>query len=491
MHADGSPYRAAEYPLARSLLHAEVIVREESLYRRADGVVRRFLSSSAPVLDGQGRVVAGVTVFYDITEQREAEARTAVLTEATATLSASLDYDTTLARVAELAVPEFSDWCLVHMKEDDGSARAVAVAHRDPAKARTARDLLMRSHLNPDASGATAQVIRTGKPFLTDNISEAELATTARTPEHLAFLKSLGLRSAFLLPLTARGQILGAISFTMGESGRRFDPVDRPSIEELVRRASMAVDNARLYAQAQAAIRARDEFLAMASHDLRSPLASLRLQTHLLQEKRLDGDRTTETTLIKGIDRASARIIAMLDNLLDVSRIHAGRISLELEDIDLADLARDALERQQELLERAGCSWSVNAPQPVVGHWDRLRLEQVLMNLVSNAAKYGAGHAVEVSVQSAPGAGILRVRDGGIGISAEDCAKLFQPFERVGNKAASRGTGLGLWIVRTIVEAMGGSVRVFSEPGHGATFEVALPTRPPEGVTEAAKPKQA
>jgi PAS domain S-box-containing protein len=479
IHADGTSYAAEKYPIVRTILHGEVIKSEHVRFRRRNGDVRDFSVNATPVRDSQGRMLAGVVVLSDITEQREAEARATFLVQATEALASSLDYRTTLTKVAELSVPRIADWCSIHVWEEGRTIRAVATAHHDPAKAQLVRELLDRYPINPDAAGPIIQVLRTGKPLLIENVSDADIVATARSEEHLHLLRTAGLKSVLVLPLVARDEVLGAIAFTMAESGRRFSPQSRDLAEELVRRAALAIDNARLYKDAQEAIQARDDFLSMASHDLRSPLAGLLLRSHFLLDvaQKSPGDLRRETTLpsVLAIDRQVTRIATMLDALLDVSRIHAGRLTLELEEVDLATVAREVVGRLDELLQKSGCTWRLDAAAPVIGRWDRLRIEQVVMNLVSNAAKYGAGHPVEISVGAANGRASLRVTDHGVGISPEHQTKLFQRFERVGDKNAFQGTGLGLWIVRNIVEAMDGRIRVESEVGQGATFIVTLP----------------
>ncbi len=231
-------------------------------------------------------------------------------------------------------------------------------------------------------------------------------------------------------------------------------------------------------AEAEAAVRARDQFVSVASHELTTPLTALRLQAQTTLRAARNAALTPEKAAAfaenaaKQIDRL-ARLVA---DLLDLSRIQAGKLKIEPEDdVDLAAVAREVAGRYAELLAREGSELRLGADAPVVGKWDRLRLEQVMTNLLSNAVKYGKGKPIEVSVEDLGAAARLVVRDQGIGIGAEDQKRIFEPFQRAAPESGYRGLGLGLYIVRQIVEAHRGSVRVESAPGAGATFVVELP----------------
>ncbi|HYO72851.1 MAG TPA: HAMP domain-containing sensor histidine kinase, partial [Archangium sp.] len=235
------------------------------------------------------------------------------------------------------------------------------------------------------------------------------------------------------------------------------------------------VDNARLYREAQEAIRLRDEFLSIASHELKTPLTSLRLQLSLLE--RLLGPQALERLggKLEGAHRQVDRLASLVATLLDVGRIATGSISLELSEVDFTLAVREALERLREVFAQAGCTVTFQARGPVVGWWDALRLDQVIVNLLTNAAKYGQGRPITVTVEADREQARLTVRDEGIGIAAEALPRLFGRFERAVSVRHYGGLGLGLYISRQIIEALGGRVSVDSRPGEGATFTVELP----------------
>ncbi|MFP2928798.1 ATP-binding protein [Pyxidicoccus sp. 3LG] len=234
----------------------------------------------------------------------------------------------------------------------------------------------------------------------------------------------------------------------------------------------------------QEAIRARDEFLSVASHELKTPLTSLGLRLHAFG-RAIDTDPDSEMGKrygreVAAMRRQVTRLAELIDGLLDVSRISTGRLKIHRESVDLVALVQEMVARFVPEAERAGCMLEFQPPAtPCVGSWDRLRLEQVVSNLLSNALKYGAEQPVHVHVEEEAGRARLWVRDEGIGISPEAHARIFQKFERAVSERHYGGLGLGLYVVRTLVEAMGGTIRVESQPGEGATFIVELPLQAP------------
>jgi signal transduction histidine kinase len=218
------------------------------------------------------------------------------------------------------------------------------------------------------------------------------------------------------------------------------------------------------------AVRARDDFLSVASHELRTPLTSLQLQIQLVRRGKRDAAGALEVA-----NRQTQRLAKLIEKLLDVSRVRGGALSLDPEPIDAAALARDVAAREEADAHRAGTALLVDAPEPLVGRWDRAALDQVLSNLLQNAIKYGAGKPVSVRAQREGASAVLVVQDHGIGIAPEDHQRIFERFERAASSRNYSGLGLGLWIAREIVSAHGGRLSVVSSPGSGATFRVELP----------------
>jgi signal transduction histidine kinase len=276
--------------------------------------------------------------------------------------------------------------------------------------------------------------------------------------------------------------VLGAITVVWAESERRYDEEDLDFMLELGRRAAYAVENARLYRELQNAVRVRDDFLSIAGHELRTPLAALQLNlqtiSRVLLKQPLQDRERVEERISRTLDNVS-RLDRLIDELLDVSRITSNRLKLEPSEVELGALVHEVTGRLAESAAKAGSRIDVEAPGPIVGRWDRLRLEQVVSNLVSNALKYGRGLPVRVEARlEADGAGaVLRVHDAGIGIDAVHQKRIFERFERAVSDRHYGGLGLGLWIVRQVVEASGGTISVESTPDVGSSFTVRLPLK--------------
>jgi signal transduction histidine kinase len=393
-------------------------------------------------------------------------------------LASSLDYAVTLERVAQLTVPTLADWCVVHILEDDRLVQ-LAVAHVDPSKVKLAYEIQRRYPTPQHAPQGVAAVARGGQSEIHPTISDEMLVRSARDEEHLRITRELGLRSAMIVPLVARGRSLGAITMIRAESADPYGADDLALAEELGRRAGIAVDNARLFGETQEAVKIRDDFLSIAGHELRTPLTALMLQVGSLRRAGERGDGDLLAKLPERIDKMAAngaRLERLIDTLLDVSRITTQRLHLDFEPMDLEALAREIVDRFSEESERAGSPIALTAV-PAPGIWDRARLDQVMTNLLSNALKYGPGRPVEVEVQADAERAILTVRDHGIGIDPRNQKRIFGRFERAVSERHYGGFGLGLWIAREIVEAHGGEIMVTSTPGQGACFTVTLPRK--------------
>ncbi|HKD12070.1 MAG TPA: HAMP domain-containing sensor histidine kinase, partial [Thermoanaerobaculia bacterium] len=234
-----------------------------------------------------------------------------------------------------------------------------------------------------------------------------------------------------------------------------------------------------LLKEAQEAARVREEFLSMAGHELRTPLTTLQLRLRTLRRRLEIGDLESAREAVRRTERDFERLTRLTEEILDVTRITAGRLVLEVEEVDLGGLVREACDEFRDAAARVGSELRVDAPS-VQGLWDRSRLDQVATNLLSNAVKFGEGKPIEVRVQACPGGAVLVVRDHGIGMSREDQSRIFQRFERAVSRRSYGGMGLGLWITRQIVQAHGGRIAVESDLGNGSTFRVDLPMAVPQ-----------
>jgi PAS domain S-box-containing protein len=450
----------------------------ETEYVRADGS-RVPVTLAALGLEGPDRLLVMV---QDQTPRRRVEEALRFLSDASRELAeVKAEPDAILTGVAHLAASAVATWCLVDLLSEDGMFRRVAAAHREPRGEKLLREAPRYPPIT-DGNSPLFQALARGESRLYPDFLAEHRRQMARAPEQQLLLERLGARSLMLVPMRSRGQVVGLLTFAWAEPGRRYGPEDLEMVEELGRRVVVAVDNARLYHEAKDAVRLRDEFLGIASHELKTPLTPLRLKLQMLQ-RQMSGAPQESTPLatervsesLEVALRQVRKLAHLVDSLLDVSRITAGRLRLELEELDLSSVAAELLSRFSPSAVQHGCALELHAPGPVFGRWDRLRVEQVVTNLLSNALKYGAGRPVVIRVEEDGERARLTVKDQGIGIAEADLTRIFERFERAVSDRHYGGLGLGLYITRQIVEAFGGTVRVASQPGQGSTFTLELP----------------
>jgi signal transduction histidine kinase len=350
-----------------------------------------------------------------------AEQRSAFLAEASATLAGSLEYEQTLRTVAALAVPHIADWCAVDVLNDADEIERLAVAHTDPAKIELARQLQQRYPDRLDRPGGVGQVLRTGVPALYAEITDEMVAAGARDEEHRRALLALTIRSVMIVPLSAHGRTLGAISFVQAESGRRYGQADLAFAQEVAARAALAVDNARTYRQLAAANRAKDEFLATLSHELRTPLNAVLGWVRMLRVGAVTGAKAARA--LEVIERNADAQLELVEDLLDVSRIITGKLRLDIARVDLEAIVRAAVETIQPAAAAKRLTLEVQldeAAGPLVA--DAARLQQAVWNLLSNAIRFTpAGGAVAVRVARTESEVAIEVRDTGEGSRRRCC----------------------------------------------------------------------
>jgi signal transduction histidine kinase len=419
-------------------------------------------------------------------------ARAGLLSKVSAELGESLDPRLTLHGVLRRVVPAFADWGTATYVPEEGTLERVAVEHRDPARADACERYL--HGLDPAAHAEdTLGQVALGRTLFEPRLTRERLASFAQHPAHLELLETLGTGSAILLPLRTRGRVLGVLSFLREPSSPPFDAQDLAFAEDVTHRTALAVDNARLFqaerearAALEQAVATRDDFLSVASHELRTPLTALKLQldgTRRAVEKAGPSVPEVVGERLLGLERQVQRLTGLIGTLLDFTRLSAGRLQLEPARVDLSALVREGVLRTREAQDPARASpLELDSPGALFGHWDPLRLEQVITNLLTNAVKYGRERPIHVRVWQEDATAMLAVRDEGIGIAPADQARVFERFERAASPRHYAGLGLGLWITRELVTAMGGRISVESAPGAGSTFTVALPLQGGEGT---------
>jgi PAS domain S-box-containing protein len=487
--------RQVEGGFARAF-RGETSIRELSIVR-SDGERRIVRSAVAPIESG-GTIDLAVSVTTDVTEtkryeneraellEREREARARAesaeagqrfLSEATAILASSLEHEKTLERITALAVPSLADWCSVDLVGADGKLRTVSIVHADPSKREIARELAERYSVRPDAPYGAPEVTRTGRPQLTSDIPDELLVRIAHNERHLAILRELGLASYIVVPLSVQDRVFGALSLATGRaSGRRYGPAELELATHLGQRAGLAIENARLYREVQDAVKLREQVLAVVSHDLRNPLGVVRVAADGMLRRARDWHEPLLTKNAETIRRSTSRMEHLIGDLLDMARIHAGKLKVERRPHPVDALVHEAVEAYDATAVEQGIGLRTDVDVGgLYADCDRDRILQVFSNLLGNALKF-CWRGDEITVRARPDADEIRfeVSDTGPGIPADERAHVFEAYwsaERRGKK----GTGLGLFITRGVIEAHGGRLWVESEVGRGTTFVFTLP----------------
>ncbi len=433
---------------------------------------------ASPVVDGS-TVRFVVNAFEDVTERKRTEERLRLLADAGAAVAATTDYEAALQSLAETVVMAVADWCVVDVLAENGVHRA-AVAHPDAQMRFLVEELERRYPPDPQRGGGVATVISTGEALILPEIGDEMLRARATDQEHLELLRQLGLRSVAILPLIARGQVLGAMTLAGAESGHQYSEADRTFLMDLAGRAALAVDNSRLLHESQEALRLRDDFLAMASHDMRTPLQAILGNVQLAQRRlsRLENAGSGTEELARNLlnaERTTGKLARLVGELMDVAMIRSRQsLPLDLVETDLVPVLTQLADEHRGRAQRH--SIQVRGEPVLIGTWDTGRLERVLDNLVDNAVKYSPdGGTVTIDVRAGDREVAISVRDEGIGIPASELGGIFQPYRRGSNATMLRGIGLGLAGCRQVLEQLGGTLAVESTEGSGSTFTIRLP----------------
>ncbi len=482
-----------ESPVTKVLREGAIVgLANHTVLRSKRGVEIPIDDSGAPIRNEAGQIRGVVMVFRDVTHEKRERVRREFLAKAGEVLVSSIDYQATLATVARLAVPTLADWCAIELRERGSNAtRQVAVAHVDENKVRFARELGQRYPPDPGAPSGVPNVLRTGQSELYTEIPRELLERGARDAEHLRIIRDLQLQSAMVVPLRARGQTFGAISFIYADSGRRYSQDDLSFAEDFARRAAMAIENAQalkdtdearvreqvLRSEAELANRAKDEFLATVSHELRTPLSAILGWAVMLRRRNLpeEIDRPLAT-----IERNARLQTKLIEDVLDISRVISGKLVLNVGVTKVGDAVVAAV----ETVAPAAAAKNIVVTSEVEDHElttmaDADRMQQIVWNLLSNAVKF-TPRGGQITIRAARQATdiCIAVTDNGEGIRRAMLPYLFEPFRQADASTTRRhgGLGLGLAIVRQLVLAHGGTVEADSQgEGKGSTFTVRIP----------------
>jgi PAS domain S-box-containing protein len=448
----------------------EAISKAQALKKDVE-LEHRFITASGKVLwlhtgirvvscnEGPKSELCGLSI--DISKIKEAEEllrknkeRSDFMSEASLTLLSSINYEEVLTYIEKITVPKLADLFLIDILDEVNHLESLGTNKG-----------LIESKI-------------TGSPFS----FQTQVLEVISTGKAQIYNKGAGLFSAIILPLITESRTLGAMTLVRTPSRLPYNTSDLPSAEDLARRAAAAIENAELYRKAKAEIYARDEFLSIASHELKTPLTPLKLQTEFLlqtlgPESTCDMPPEKISRILKTADQQIERLSRLTEGLLDLSRINSSKLRLNIVEFDIVAFCKEIVTRFQE--QTLGCNSELKfeGQGPITVAWDRLRIEQVIVNLLTNAIKYGAEKPIDVSISTENGKVSIAVQDRGIGIAKKDQARIFGYFERAVSQSQYSGTGLGLFIVSQILRAHSGTIELESDLDVGSTFTIDVPMR--------------
>ena len=478
---DGGPIPPEAWPLARTVLRGETVRGEEIRILRGDGTTGVIRMSSAPVVDGQGRALAAVATLFDVTAEKEAEAHQAFLEEATQVLNESLELDLTLAALARLLVGRYADWCVIYRVQETGAIQRETAAHSDPGRAELVQPL-GDPGLRVGDDSMVAWVVRERRPLLVPEITdEVLLDSYPDAPGIRDLIRAAGGSTVMIVPLDVRGRSVGAISLV--RNGPRYTQDDLGLISEFASRAALAVDNALLYEQARAADAAKANFLAVMSHEFRTPLSAILGYADILTAEVHGQLNARQAGHLERVKASVRHLSHLVDEILSYASMEAGREKVRAGSVELVEVARDVAGIMEPIAEASGLELRVQLPDsPVLLHTDESKVRQILINLLSNAIKYTVEGHVAFELRTAGSVALCAVVDTGPGIAREHLENVFEPFWQVdrGDGRRITGTGLGLAVARRLARLLGGDVTLRSRVGEGSAFTLELPLDSPE-----------
>jgi signal transduction histidine kinase len=412
----------------------------------------------------------------DVTEQRFTEERKAFLEKVSSKLVVSLDHEITLQQIAQLIVPYLADYCRIAIIDKDFHIKEIMVNHKDPTKVSLAEALYDSYKDLPNATHGIPSLLKKGKSELITKIDDSKLKKFSSNKKVIAIVKQLGLKSYIGVPLTARGNVIGAMTLSSVQPNRFYTKSDVAYIEEIARRVALTLDNIRLFKEAQDAIALRDDFISVASHELKTPVTSVKIYTQVLKKQSEKIHDAVSVRSLERMDRQLDKLTELIYNLLDIAKIQKGRLEYSMKTFAFDAMIKESVEMLQNLSPTHEIILKGKTTKKI--HGDEDRLGQVISNLIANAIKYSPNaNKVYITLSSSTKEIKVTVQDLGIGVQKEFLEKIFDRFYRVdANKGKTfPGLGLGLYISKEIIERHGGKLWAESESGNGAKFHFTLP----------------
>jgi signal transduction histidine kinase len=419
-----------------------------------------------------GQIIGARLATRAHTRSQERERKAALLADVMTDVAEVFGSSAAAQVAVDRAVPTLGDFCVL-IAVDGDEVSGVAAAHIHPEGLVRLQNLLRRYPPSLKGPGFAAHALRDQESLLIPDVDDDAVHYYGIDDDYLKHVRGLGVRSAMAAPFCIRGVVRGAMVF--GSSFLRYDQADLKFAEAYAQRVGLILENGRLYQRAEAAIEARDEFLSLASHELRTPLTSLGLFARSIAREATARPPGPLTSLGQGMLRQANRLDRLAERLLSASEIGVHAPTINREKVDISELVRDLVLAFSSVAAAAGSTLICSADDHVIGNVDATRMQQVLGNLIDNAVKFGMGSPIEIELHARDGTAILSVHDHGLGIPLEEQGELFRRYRRGSTATGLGGLGLGLHVVREIVAAHRGKVRVDARPGCGSTFTVELP----------------
>lgn len=412
-------------------------------------------------------------------EAEAAAKRHELLARVSEVLSTSLDIDRILREMTRILTEEIGDVCLIDIDDQHGPLRRLAGARRDFGREVLVRDLDDRL-VRPHEESPQSRVFRTGESELVPEVDDTWFETLRDGGEDLHAFRALQPCSLMIVTLFAGSLRWGVITVVSCDPDVRYGEADVDLLEEVARRAALALENARLFRIAQEASRAKSDFVAIVSHELRTPLSAIQGYGGLLEEE-IGGSLTdVQREHVTAIGRSAEHLLRLIDQIITFARLEGDREDLDLEEIDLGPFLREAASLARPLAKRSELPLEIDLPPDgATIVTDGSKLSQVVINLLTNAVKFTEEGEVRLEADVVDGEAVIRVRDTGIGIPRDKLVEIFEPFRQLERPKTRKagGTGIGLSLVKRLTRLMGGEISVDSEEGRGSTFTVRLPRR--------------
>jgi PAS domain S-box-containing protein len=415
-------------------------------------------------------------VVRDITERKKIEKRQEFLEQVSETLFTSFDKFLTLQKVAQLIVPSLADYCRIAIVNGSKDIQEIAVSHKDPTKAELASSLYDSYKNRPENTHGVHKILASGKAEMISRIDKQVFDSVKENKKLIQLMKDLGLTSYMGVPLIARKKVIGALTFSSVSPTRIYKKEDLLFVKEVGRRIALALENARLYKEAKEAITLRDDFISVASHELKTPITSVKMFTQILQQNSHKNGDSQAFEYLGKMDKQLNKLTDLVYNLLNISKIQTGRMEYKQKMFDFNKMVLEVVEMLQQSESKHKLLVKGKTTKKVYGDEDRL--SQIVTNLISNAIKYSPNaDKVLITLSEKGDSVVLAVQDFGIGIAKHHVDKIFERFYRVHGATGKTfpGLGIGLYICKEIVKRHKGKLWVESETGKGSTFYFSLP----------------